>query len=93
MADVKFCGNCNPDVHPREVKRRLDEVLAGVEPGTEVLVNGCPRVCLVKGRVQPLSSRRIAVYAREVAAGQFVPLPMPTPAEKEMTTGKTEPRE
>jgi hypothetical protein len=93
MVDVKFCGNCNPDVHPREVRRRLDEVLSRVEPGTEVLVNGCPRVCLVKDRALPFSSRRIAVYAREVAAGQLVPLPMPDPAEKVGKTCNTESRE
>lgn len=46
MVKVRFCGNCNPDVHPKKVKEILDEK-SPAEDG-EMLVDGCTRACLSK---------------------------------------------
>jgi hypothetical protein len=46
---VKFCGNCNPEVHPGRVKAALEELLADGDDSDLVLVNGCSRACLTKG--------------------------------------------
>lgn len=54
---VKFCGNCNPRVDPKRVKKALDD---RSREGSEerLLVNGCERMCLLR---KPADEREGAV--------------------------------
>ena len=48
MSPIRYCGNCNPDWDPRQVKERLVQVF-GRDPGARLIwVNGCVRACLWK---------------------------------------------
>jgi hypothetical protein len=66
MARVKFCGNCNPDVHPRKVKEALAE--EWVQEDKEILVDGCSRACLSKKALQGGKKDGVTVMtAKEIA--------------------------
>ena len=62
---VKFCGNCNPEVHPRYVKAALKDLLDESEDSPLLFVNGCSRACLTKG-MKNLKGTSMIMSAREV---------------------------
>jgi hypothetical protein len=64
---IKYCGNCNPDVHPRYVREAL--IRAFAESGDRdvvVAVNGCSRICISKGKVKDVPENAIIVGAGDV---------------------------
>lgn len=68
MVKVKFCGNCNPDVDPKKVKKALEGLLADIPcEDISIMVNGCSRACLTK-KNQPLKNknRRSFLSSKEV---------------------------
>jgi len=50
MIKIKYCGNCNPDVNPKDVKNALEALFTSPLPRKDVsiMVNGCSRACLTK---------------------------------------------
>ena len=65
MKKIKYCGNCNPDVHPRRVREILERLPDG--PGeTMVAVNGCSRVCISKGKIKGIPGDAIIIDARDL---------------------------
>ncbi len=68
MVKVKFCGNCNPDVNPKKVKKALEALFADIpREDMSIMVNGCSRACLTK-RNPPLKNKnsRIFVNSKDV---------------------------
>lgn len=64
---IKYCGNCNPDVHPRYVQKALSRLFA--ESGNRdvvIAVNGCSRICVSKGKVKDIPENAIVVDAGDV---------------------------
>ncbi|HOW54521.1 MAG TPA: hypothetical protein PLR60_07670 [Syntrophorhabdaceae bacterium] len=59
---VRYCGNCNPDEYPGDVKKRLEELFPG-EAGPTILVDGCARACLSK---KEKDTGAVVMSAREV---------------------------
>ncbi len=47
MKGIRYCGNCNPDEDPGEVKKALEELFSDGDAAS-VLVDGCSRACLSK---------------------------------------------
>jgi hypothetical protein len=47
---IKYCGNCNPEVHPTYIRHVVESMAAGTGSETLVLVNGCSRECLSKSK-------------------------------------------
>ncbi len=47
MREIRYCGNCNPDEDPEEVKKALEKLFPGAD-GPCIIVNGCSRACLSK---------------------------------------------
>jgi hypothetical protein len=47
MKKIRYCGNCNPDEDPGEVKKALEVLFPGGD-AANVLVDGCSRACLSK---------------------------------------------
>ncbi len=43
---VKYCGNCNPQIDPRLVRKAVDETME--TDSRNILVNGCARMCLTR---------------------------------------------
>ena len=46
MRQIKFCGNCNPDVDPRSVKKIIESTLLARTQDRILVVHGCSRECL-----------------------------------------------
>ncbi len=65
MARIRFCGNCNPDVHPKKVRAALvEEAFEAIE---EILVDGCSRACLSKKVLAEDKKEKVAVMtAKEI---------------------------
>ena len=38
---IKYCGNCNPDIHPKYIRHIIERMAARTGPETLVIVNGC----------------------------------------------------
>jgi len=67
MKKIRYCGNCNPDVHPEDVKKALEELFPDI-PGEDIsiMVNGCSRACLTKkGPAQKTKGKTIVLSSRE----------------------------
>jgi hypothetical protein len=47
---IKYCGNCNPDIHPKYIRHVVERIAAGTGSDTLVCVNGCTRECLTKSK-------------------------------------------
>jgi hypothetical protein len=47
---IKYCGNCNPDIHPKHIRHIIERMAARTGPETLVCVNGCTRECLTKSK-------------------------------------------
>lgn len=66
MKDIRYCGNCNPDEHPGEVKRALEELFPDGD-ALCLLVDGCSRACLSKKeRDMKNDPEVVVVSSREV---------------------------
>jgi len=68
MMKVKFCGNCNPDVNPKKVKKALETLYTNIpREDMSIMVNGCSRACLTK-RNPPSENKnnRIYVNAKDI---------------------------
>jgi hypothetical protein len=64
---IKYCGNCNPDVHPRYVREALNRIFTERgDQGLVVAVNGCSRICITKGKVKNVPENAIIVGAGDV---------------------------
>ncbi len=49
MKKVRYCGNCNPDEHPGDVREKL-ETLFPDDVDLSIIVDGCAKACLSKKR-------------------------------------------
>jgi hypothetical protein len=47
---IKYCGNCNPDIHPKYIRHIIERMAARTGSDTLVIVNGCSRECLTKSK-------------------------------------------
>lgn len=65
MKNIKYCGNCNPDVHPRQVREVLER-LPEYAGDTVIAVNGCSRVCISKGKVGGIPEDAVIVDAGDL---------------------------
>jgi hypothetical protein len=50
LNNIKYCGNCNPDIHPKYIRHIVERMAARTGPETLVCVNGCSRECLTKSK-------------------------------------------
>jgi hypothetical protein len=66
MKNIKYCGNCNPDVHPKYIRPFVDEMFHGIDSDTVVLINGCVRGCLTKSKKIKSAKKIISVNAGEI---------------------------
>lgn len=50
LEKIKYCGNCNPDVHPKHIRNAAEKI--AVQKGSDILilVNGCSKECLTKSK-------------------------------------------
>lgn len=63
MKKIKYCGNCNPDVHPKYVKEAVKELFPKDEPETQVVINGCSRSCLSKSKAIKEAKEKIIIMS------------------------------
>ena len=76
MINIKYCGNCNPDIHPKDVKKALEALLAVDIPRKyiSIMVNGCSRACLTKKNpANDAKGKTIIISSQEVLDKQFKP--------------------
>ncbi|MCX5809146.1 MAG: hypothetical protein NTX36_07225 [Proteobacteria bacterium] len=68
MKNIKYCGNCNPDVHPKDVKNALEALFTDIpREDISIMVNGCSRACLTKKNpVDNAKGKTIILSSREV---------------------------
>jgi predicted RNA binding protein with dsRBD fold (UPF0201 family) len=68
MIKVKYCGNCNPDVSPKRVKKALETLYTDIpREDISIMVNGCSRACLSKkNQHQAMDDNNIVLSARDV---------------------------
>ncbi len=66
MKNIRYCGNCNPDVDPGEVRKVVERVFGGTDPETTIMVNGCSRICLTKKRIKGSPDRVVDLCGRDV---------------------------
>jgi hypothetical protein len=66
VKNIKYCGNCNPDVNPERVRPLVDRLAAEAEPGTLLVVNGCSRACLSKDGRSDTLDKVIILNSQEV---------------------------
>ena len=69
MKKIKYCGNCNPDVHPNDVKHALEALFTDDIPREDIsiMVNGCSRACLTKKNpVDNAECKTIILSSQEV---------------------------
>jgi hypothetical protein len=70
MKNIRYCGNCNPDVHPGEVRKELEKLLRD-DDCMSILVDGCSRACLSKGESVPgKQEKTVILRSREVMRGK-----------------------
>jgi len=72
---IRYCGNCNPDVHPRLVRAALDRISRDLDPDTVVAVNGCSRICITKGKVRGIPGDAVIMNAGDLAGVAEVEAP------------------
>ncbi|MCX5817640.1 MAG: hypothetical protein NTX75_15620 [Proteobacteria bacterium] len=67
MKKIKYCGNCNPDVHPKDVKNALEAFFTDIpREDISIMVNGCSRACLTKKNpVDNAKGKTIILSSRE----------------------------
>ena len=65
MRNIKYCGNCNPDVHPRQVREILERLPDDLGD-TMIAVNGCSRVCISRGKVKGIPGDAVIIDARDL---------------------------
>ncbi len=66
MAKVKYCGNCNPEVDPRKIRKAIEKMASDTDDDVLICVNGCSRMCLTKKMKPDQTKRRLNVFVREV---------------------------
>jgi hypothetical protein len=68
MKMIKYCGNCNPDVHPKDVKNALEALFTDIpREDISIMVNGCSRACLTKKNpVDNAEGKTIVLSSQEV---------------------------
>ena len=70
--NIKFCGNCNPDIDPKHVRKAVDRLFIDAEQDTLIMIHGCTRACLTKARGAIGNKKIISLYAREVVQEQDI---------------------
>ena len=63
---IRYCGNCNPDVHPRRVRAALRRRFEEKDPDLVVAVNGCSRICITKGKVRDIPRGALIINAGDL---------------------------
>jgi len=63
---VKYCGNCNPEVDPRKIRKILEKMASATDDDVLICVNGCSRMCLTKKMKPDPTQRRLNLFVREV---------------------------
>ena len=69
MRKIKYRGNSNPDVHPKDVKNALEKLFTDDIPREDIsiMVNGCSRACLTKkGPADNAKGKTIILSSQEV---------------------------
>ena len=66
MGRVKYCGNCNPEVDPRKIRKILEKMASTTYDDVLICVNGCSRMCLTKKMKPDPTQRRLNLFVREV---------------------------
>jgi hypothetical protein len=68
VKNIKYCGNCNPDVNPKDVKKALEALFTNTpREDVSIMVNGCSRACLTKRKpVQKTEGKTIILSSQEV---------------------------
>lgn len=66
MGCVKYCGNCNPEVDPRKVKKAVEKIASDTDDEVLICVNGCSRMCLTKKIKQDSTQKRLDLFVRQV---------------------------
>lgn len=68
MRKIKYCGNCNPDVNPKKVKKALEYLFTDIpRENISIMVNGCSRACLTKKNSSQISiDNKIVLSSSEV---------------------------
>ena len=64
---IKYCGNCNPEIHPRRLRHIVERIAAATEHDILILVNGCSRECLSKGNDMSTGKTTVSLNASELA--------------------------
>jgi hypothetical protein len=63
---VRYCGNCNPEVDPRKIRKAVEKMASDTDDDVLICVNGCSRMCLTKKIKPDRTQRRLHVFVREV---------------------------
>ncbi|HOE16892.1 MAG TPA: hypothetical protein PLX02_04735 [Syntrophorhabdaceae bacterium] len=66
MGRVKYCGNCNPEVDPRKIRKAVEKIASETDDDVLICVNGCSRMCMTKKMKSDLTQKRLDLFVREV---------------------------
>ena len=66
LKKIKYCGNCNPEVHPKHIRNIVEKIADEKGPDTLVLVNGCSRECLTKNMKDYADRKIMSLNAGEL---------------------------
>ncbi|MBP1745517.1 MAG: hypothetical protein H6Q54_132 [Deltaproteobacteria bacterium] len=70
---IRYCGNCNPEVHPKHIRTIVEKIAAGKGSDILVLVNGCSRECLTKSKDVYPGKTTISLNAGELVTDDEEP--------------------
>jgi hypothetical protein len=73
LKKIKYCGNCNPEVHPKHIRKAVEKIAAEKGPDILVLVNGCSRECLTKSKEAYPNRKIMSLNAGELVANNEEP--------------------
>jgi hypothetical protein len=63
---VRYCGNCNPEVDPRKIRKAIAKIASDTDDDVLICVNGCSRMCLTKKMKADSTQKRLDLFARDV---------------------------
>ncbi|MCX7698634.1 MAG: hypothetical protein N2114_04125 [Candidatus Goldbacteria bacterium] len=66
VAQIKYCGNCNPEVDPKRIKKILQKITFDKDENLLICVNGCSRMCLAK-KIKPDHIKKVIhMFSKEI---------------------------
>ncbi len=66
MGRVRYCGNCNPEVDPRKIRKAIEKIASNTDDDVLICVNGCSRMCMTKKTRSDSAQKRLDLLVCEV---------------------------